>query len=82
MTDDRDLTQASPTGADPDGWDARPADEERAPRDDDRLGPRGTAGEDVGETEGGAGDTTDHERVPGAPHESTADATEGGAGRP
>lgn len=75
------LSDASPTGADPDAWDALPADAEQPP-DDDALHARGTTGEDLGETEGARSDVPTEEPIPGMPQPSTADATEGGAGRP
>lgn len=64
-----------------DAWDAKPADEEQPPVDD-ALHARGSTGVDEGETEGARSDFPREEAVPGAPQPSTADATEGGAGRP
>ena len=64
-----------------DAWDANPADEEQPPADN-ALHARGSTGEDLGETEGARSDFPSEEPIPGAPQPSTADATEGGAGRP
>lgn len=79
---------AVPTGeratSDPDAWDAKPADEELTAEElsQDTLRPRGSAGEDEGETEGGRRFSPADEPMPGAEQPRTADAVEGGTGRP
>jgi hypothetical protein len=67
---------------DVDAWE-KPAYEDVGPPREDYVQPRGFAGEDVGETEGGDRDYRRPEPIPGAKEEANAEtASEGGAGRP
>lgn len=59
----------------PDGWDARTADEEQIPEEDLRDPDLPGAPREYEPP-------VDDEVIPGAPQRSTGDATEGGAGRP